>query len=343
MKIKDYLSTLYAYTFEWLEKKLVSVIEREEIEEYIRERQHQIKPDRKAVSKRIMYLLYTMGVILILAGAVYFIASNWGGLHKFVKLAIILIGMAIFYIAGFITQKRYPSLPLLNKLLTFSGTFFFGIALSLVGQIYNIHANSALIFFIWLIPSIVCGFLLDFEPYYSLSALLVNLSVWFYFFPANSFWEMIMYNWQKGIIALIIVNCIIFLTRSLNKKAQKGMSFVYIPYVLLHLYWHFISFRFVSDNAVFFINGIYILFIVGCFFYIFRFYQNRFLSYYTLVMVIVYVVTKYFEIIIYFAIEHGLTNEFFMIMIFCGLAVIPLSIFLVRLLMKYISQSSIKI
>jgi len=340
MKINAYLSALYSYAFQWLEKKLITPGEHAAFEKYIQNRREEIRPHRTTLIRRMVILLYSMGIILVLAGGVYFIASNWGGLHKFVKFTLILLGMAIFYVSGMITTKRFPTLPFLGKILTFSGTFFFGIALALTGQMYNIHANSAALFLIWLVPSIIFAYMYDFEPYYSLSVILLNSGVWFFFFPANNLWIMITYNWFIGFFILIVINAAVFLIGSLVKKKKKGISVIYISYIMFHLYFYFISFKFVSEDSVYIVNTIYILAVISCFIYLFKQYRNRFLSFYTLVMVVIYLITKYFEIIIFYAIDDGLTTELFITMIVCGLLLIPLSILLIKFLLKFIRKSN---
>ncbi|MBN2442938.1 MAG: DUF2157 domain-containing protein [Spirochaetales bacterium] len=339
MNRRQYFNKISLYSYEWFKKRLINKDELSAFLSYIDERRKEFKPDPYSLYKKIVTLLYSIGIIFILAGVVYFVAANWQGFHKLVKLAILLFSMASFYSAGFIVHKKFGDSLFLDKLLTFTGTFFFGIALALVGQIYNLHAQSASLFFIWFIPSIIFAFVTEFEPYYALSAILINLSVWFLFFPMSNIWIMLRYNWFKGFSTLIVINLILFFVRTFNKKAKRGISFIFIPYVLIHVYFYFISFRFIAEDIVFVVNFIYLCVICGCFYFLSRHYKSNFLSYYTLIMTIIYLVTKYFEIIIYSGMEYGLDTEFFIVMIIFGVVLIPVSIFLIKRLIPHIKEN----
>ena len=130
MKIGQYLKKLTSYTFEWFQKKLINKEELNAVLIHIKDRQNEIKPDRHTLCKRVVTLLYSLGIILILAGVVYFIAANWGGFHKFAKLTIILLGMILFYGAGYVLNKKYPGFLLLHKslVLIILGILFAGAA-----------------------------------------------------------------------------------------------------------------------------------------------------------------------------------------------------------------------
>ena len=91
----------------------------------------------------------SLGAILIGLGLILFFAYNWQLMHKFAKLAIVLIalisvhGLALWYGRD---NSRYPAL---GEGLHVLGTVFFGAGIWLIAQIYHIDEHYPTAFLIW--------------------------------------------------------------------------------------------------------------------------------------------------------------------------------------------------
>lgn len=331
MKTKEYIKKISDYSFEWLSRGFITRDQLSSIQTYITPRGRQEGADSKTVFTRIVYILYIIGTVLLISGVVYFVAANWKGLHKFVKIALILLCMCLFYGGGFVYRKVLGKTDLLYRVFFFAGTLFFGVGVALLGQIYNSNANSYVLFLIWLLPAFSLALVCDFEPYFVLSAVLLNLTLWFLSFPVTNFWVYLDYNWYKGFSLLISANLGVFFVRFfLFREYKNGFSLSYICYCLFHVYAFFISFKLVSDEMVYLINGLYIISTAAFFWFFFTRLRKKFFIYFTLIVTILYLICKYFEIVIYSAIEHGLKEELFIIMILFGLLLIPVTIVMVK-------------
>ena len=129
----------------------------------------QYKKD-KSYSK-IIVAVSTIGAILLGIGAILFIASNWEGIPDAGKILLALAATFGSYYAGYLLkyQKNFPKTG--NSLL-FLGALLFGSVFVLVTQIYNIKANTHMVFLVWLLGILPLVYLLKNQPIAGLASLL---------------------------------------------------------------------------------------------------------------------------------------------------------------------------
>lgn len=133
------------------------------------------------MAARIVKTGYALAFLCIIAGIVYFFAANWPGMGREVKVGISIGMMAAFYIASAALWGRHR---FLGRWMLIGGVLSFGIALALLGQIYNSHADSYWLFLAWLAPTALLA-LLTKERVLSVIAIgLLQLACWFYYFPS---------------------------------------------------------------------------------------------------------------------------------------------------------------
>lgn len=130
-------------------------------------------------------LSYLLGLSLVLSGIIYFFASNWQGFDRFTKIALSILLMLLFYGSSYLVRKSLSNQPFLNEWLLVSGSIIFGVSVGLLGQIYNSHADSYLLFLIWLVPMILFSVFTRYSPFYVNSFVLFHLAFWFYMNPSS--------------------------------------------------------------------------------------------------------------------------------------------------------------
>lgn len=125
---------------------------------------------------------YVTGFCCLAAAVVYFYASNWGGMermHKFVPLFCFTLGL--YALSAFLARR--PGRLLLARLSLLGSCISFGVGLAVVGQTYNSHADSYMLFAIWAIPALLFSVATRWQPFYVLAYVLAHLAYWFYFSP----------------------------------------------------------------------------------------------------------------------------------------------------------------
>ena len=133
------------------------------------------------MAQRVVKTTYLLGLLFFAAALVYFFASNWPELGRLTKVGVGAGFMVLFYAMSATVFRRH----FLSKWLFIFGAITFGICVALIGQVYNSHADSFLLFFIWFIPTAI---LASFTRYRFLSVFsfgLLQLTFWFYYFPSS--------------------------------------------------------------------------------------------------------------------------------------------------------------
>ncbi|OZI10371.1 hypothetical protein CEW92_17330 [Bacillaceae bacterium SAS-127] len=210
---------------------------------------------------------YILGLVFLLAGVIYFFASNWPTLDRPVKIGLSLSLIIVSYIASAL-YKRSMTFQYLSNWWLLTAAIAFGVSVALIGQMYNSHADSYALFLIWLVPVLLLALLTKYEPFYWLSLLLFELTVWQKIYPTGLWLEYS--NWEElGIyVSLIILHLTLFFL--LKKTGREKLAFVtliitqYCAVFLLNkhsLYDLFMEFD--STSLPFLLlHGLYIGFIV---------------------------------------------------------------------------------
>ncbi len=93
--------------------------------------------------------LLAAGTTLVLAGIVFFFASNWTGLGRFEKLGLVGAALAAALAGGAALGSTRPA----GRALLFASTVLVGAWLAVFGQIYQTGADSCDLFFGWALLS----------------------------------------------------------------------------------------------------------------------------------------------------------------------------------------------
>ncbi|NEU30875.1 DUF2157 domain-containing protein [bacterium LRH843] len=220
--------------------------------------------DQKEGKDSLVNLAYILGTSLVIAAIIYFFASNWGGLERGEKVGLITLLLAGFYGLSFLLERLLPGRPLVWKLAFLSGAVSFGVSVALLGQVYNSHADSYVLFLIWLIPVILFSITTHFQMFYILSYILVHLTFAFYLFPTSiSFYrtegEMLLF-----LLLLAGLNGCLFVL--LRRKKWKLPILQYGSFLMFHLIFQGITMREVFEAYALLLNGLFIL-LFGLMFY----------------------------------------------------------------------------
>lgn len=179
---------------------------------------------------RAIQTSYLLGISLILTGIVYFFAANWGYFDRVQKIGLSIALLVLFYLIHFLLKKFIKYRPFLSDWSLFSASIVFGVAVALIGQIYNSHADSYQLFLVWLIPVLALAFITKYMPFYVLAFVLTNLLMFLYVFPSSYF-----PGWSPNILfsllmVIAISNTAIFLIT--YKQWLQSKTILYLAYIM---------------------------------------------------------------------------------------------------------------
>jgi uncharacterized membrane protein len=99
---------------------------------------------------RLIVVLSTLGAILIGAGIISFVASNWQGMPAIAKLVLLIGGQTAAYAIAYQIQfvRGYPRI---GAAIMFTGAAWFGSNLFLVAQSYHLPTDNPDILILWFI------------------------------------------------------------------------------------------------------------------------------------------------------------------------------------------------
>jgi uncharacterized membrane protein len=138
-------------------------------------------------SNKLIIALSTIGAILLGAGVILFIASNWQQIPNIVKVLALLGSTAGSYYGGYVLKYRRQTLVKVGASLIFLGALLFGATIFLIAQMYHINANSHTLLLIWLIGIIPLVYALKTEPIAGLASLLFFIWIGLFVFRNMSF------------------------------------------------------------------------------------------------------------------------------------------------------------
>ncbi|KZN98148.1 GDYXXLXY domain-containing protein [Pseudobacillus badius] len=210
---------------------------------------------------------YILGLVFLLAGVIYFFASNWPLLDRPVKIGLSMLMIAACFVIS-LMYKRSATFAYLSNWWLLASAIAFGAGVALVGQMYNSHADSYVLFLIWLIPVILLAVLTNYQPFFWLSFLLLELTIWLKIYPVgvrvdySDAEEAFLYG------ALIVLHLLFFylLTKARLEKigflalivTQYCSVFLLVKHSLYHLFSDFAP----SSVAYLALHGVYIFLIV---------------------------------------------------------------------------------
>ncbi|MFC3884010.1 GDYXXLXY domain-containing protein [Bacillus songklensis] len=187
----------------------------------------------KPAKERAIELGYVTGLSLILAAIIYFFASNWPGLDKWEKIGLSIGLIALFYGSAFVFSKIFQERPFLSELLLFGGCIAFGAGVALLGQIYNSHADSFMLFTVWAVPALLFAFITKYQPFYILSYVLVHLAVWLFLFPSSGIRMEDDYWYRAFFLGVAFVNIVLFWL--IQKGAFRSKPLTFLSFTVFHI------------------------------------------------------------------------------------------------------------
>jgi uncharacterized membrane-anchored protein/uncharacterized membrane protein len=233
---------------------------------------------------------YVLGMSLILTAIAYFFAANWGGLERNEKLLLSTSLTLLFYIGWFFFQQiHWIHQQFMSKLFLLAGVISFGVSTALIGQIYNSHADSYMLFVIWLIPALLISLVSRYQPLYVLSYVLFHIAVWFYR-------EQVM-KWDDMDICFVIfavVNLLLFAALELGLMRSPILKFM--SFVVFHLSMLWLSI--VSDWDAW-ANLLYVLLLAYGFYYLYQVKKHDFFFILQLIVVGIYLFSLFVKLLIH--------------------------------------------
>ncbi len=134
--------------------------------------------DREGREKPVSLIstLSIMGAVLVGAGVILFIASNWSGMSRWLKVMLIIVSMSLSYYGGFNLAFEKRSFPKTGRAFIIIGSFIFGAGMFLISQMYNfiIHYQNG--FLVWGIIALLIAYLLKMKTLLSLA--IIDLLIW---------------------------------------------------------------------------------------------------------------------------------------------------------------------
>lgn len=198
-----------------------------------------------------------------------FFASNWGGLDRTSKIVLAAALIVLFYGLSFVFA-RIRAVPgqqaFLSNMFLVAGCIAFGVSVALLGQIYNSHADSYGLFFIWSVPALLLSWITRYNPFYMLSYVLIQLGLWLYFYPTM---QSVPYSELRslsiaGVFAL--VNLVLFLLAFLHRIRSAPLQ--YMSFTVFHIAMLAMTNSFAFDGYGLVMNIPYIA-VIALGFYIF--------------------------------------------------------------------------
>ncbi len=136
-----------------------------------------VYPGKKGWLQFLQVFCLTLGVGASLAGVIFFFAYNWGALHKFAKIGLVSLPLAVSVLASL-----YRSIPLLiRKALLTTGAVLVGVLLAVFGQIYQTGADAYDLFLAWTAGITLWVVIARFPPLTLIYLVLINVTLVLYY------------------------------------------------------------------------------------------------------------------------------------------------------------------
>ncbi len=117
-----------------------------------------------------------MGAVIVGVGAILFIALNWSGMARWLKVMLIIVSMSLFYYGGFnlaFEKRRFSNI---GRTFIIIGSFIFGAGMFLISQMYNVIIHYQNGFLVWGIIALLVAYLLKMKTLLSLA--IIDLLIW---------------------------------------------------------------------------------------------------------------------------------------------------------------------
>lgn len=240
---------------------------------------------------------YVLGVSLLLASIIYFFAANWPELQRLQKVALAAALVALFYGAAF-GLSRLRALGghrwFVGNLLLAAGCVAFGVAVMLIGQVYNSHADNYKLFLVWTAPALLFALVCRYTPFYVMTFILGHLTLWFYFYPTMLYYEYS--NAQQAAICglFAVLNALILAFAEAGRL--KSETIRWMAYLVFHSAIWMLANSFVLDDIGLWMNLVAAAVLAGCFYYYGKIRTNRLYLTLTALALSAFAVLKFLEL-----------------------------------------------
>lgn len=124
--------------------------------------------DKADTQKKTIHIIVTIAAILIGAGIFSFVASNWQGMAKPVKIGVILTTMLIAYSLGWYIKEK-KNLLKTGEAVILLGVIVYGAGIFLVAQVFNVPGNWPDGFILWMLGTIAMAYASESFPLFYLA------------------------------------------------------------------------------------------------------------------------------------------------------------------------------
>jgi uncharacterized membrane protein len=165
--MKKNIKWLLAEIDQWLSEGLISTAQAEDL------KRRYPAPSQGTAWGRIIF--FSIGAVLFGLGVILLFAYNWERMHKFVKLAVIVLALLAAHGAGFRLRRPEGRFRTAGEGLHLAGTMFFGAGIWLVAQMYHIDEHYPNAFLIWGLGALAMAWTLPSISHAILAAVLLVL------------------------------------------------------------------------------------------------------------------------------------------------------------------------
>lgn len=171
--------------------------------------------------------LLSLGMALVLAGIVLFVAFNWADMRPFLKFTVLEVLLVAFLIGGwFVGLDR-----LSGKLLLLGASLLVGVVLAVYGQIYQTGADAYELFLGWSLLILGWVVISRFAPLWLLWLILLHLTLVFFWFQVavpNSMAEE-----SSLFLPLALIDAAALAVREILAGRWNWIAFLWLRWVLL--------------------------------------------------------------------------------------------------------------
>jgi uncharacterized membrane-anchored protein len=176
---------------------------------------------------------YVAALSMILTAIIYFFAANWAGFDKGEKVVLSLALLALFYGSAFLFSMLFKRRLFISELCLFAGGVMFGVTAALIGQVYNSHADSYMLFAVWAIPALAFSIVTKYQPFYVLTYVLVHAGTWLFLFPSSGFQLTDEYWYRSFFAGTALANMLLFIL--IEKEWVRSAFLSFLSAAVFHI------------------------------------------------------------------------------------------------------------
>jgi uncharacterized membrane protein len=173
-----------------------------------------VLPDGLRWRHFLQNLLMWLGGLALAFAMMFFIAYNWDEMGRFAKFALLEVSIAVCAL----TYWRLDADKVVAKILITVATILLGVLLALYGQTYQTGADTWQLFFNWALLMLPWAFVAQFASLWLIWAVLLNLSIIFYFQARGSLFWFVFSSTEDVFWVIFIFNSLLWIAWELAAK-----------------------------------------------------------------------------------------------------------------------------